>query len=348
MTPEDAPGIVDALGSEPVARIQGDLEAPFFTRQKKIVLENCGRIDPERIEDYIAAGGYVALSHAHRDDADRRHPAGDAVGPARPRRRRLPDRAEVGHGRQGPGHAGSTSSATATKATPAPSWTAASWRAIRTASSKAWPSPATPSARARASSTSGPSTRSPSSASRRRSSRPSGLGLLGNQHLRHDVQLQRRDPPRRRRLRLRRGDGAHRLDRRQARHAAPAAALPRRIGPVGPPDAHQQRRDLRQHPADHPQRRRLVRRHRHRARARAPRSSRSPASQQHRPHRGAHGHHPARDHLRHRRRHPGRQEVQGRPDRRPLGRLHPGAVPRHAGRLRVARASSARSWAPAA
>ena len=45
--------------------------------------------------------------------------------------------------------------------------------------------------------------------------------------------------------------------------------------------------------------------------------------QQHRPGRGAHGHHPARDHLRHRRRHPRGQEVQGGADRRPLRRLHP-------------------------
>ena len=27
----------------------------------KIVLENCGLIDPERIEEYIAADGYEAL-----------------------------------------------------------------------------------------------------------------------------------------------------------------------------------------------------------------------------------------------------------------------------------------------
>jgi bidirectional [NiFe] hydrogenase diaphorase subunit len=37
---------------------------PFFERQMKIVLENCGRIDPERIEDYIAADGYSALVKA--------------------------------------------------------------------------------------------------------------------------------------------------------------------------------------------------------------------------------------------------------------------------------------------
>ncbi|MEY4179113.1 MAG: hypothetical protein RLY70_2687 [Planctomycetota bacterium] len=36
-------------------------EAPFFARQRKIVLENSGRIDPERIEEYIACSGYRAL-----------------------------------------------------------------------------------------------------------------------------------------------------------------------------------------------------------------------------------------------------------------------------------------------
>lgn len=35
---------------------------PFFARQKKIVLENCGQIDPEKIEEYIAVGGYEALA----------------------------------------------------------------------------------------------------------------------------------------------------------------------------------------------------------------------------------------------------------------------------------------------
>ncbi len=37
------------------------LDLPFFTRQKKVVLANAGRINPERIEEYIAAGGYRAL-----------------------------------------------------------------------------------------------------------------------------------------------------------------------------------------------------------------------------------------------------------------------------------------------
>lgn len=34
----------------------------FFRRQKKIVLRNCGIIDPQRIEDYIARDGYQALA----------------------------------------------------------------------------------------------------------------------------------------------------------------------------------------------------------------------------------------------------------------------------------------------
>lgn len=33
----------------------------FLTKQKRIVLENCGTIDPESIEEYIAANGYEAL-----------------------------------------------------------------------------------------------------------------------------------------------------------------------------------------------------------------------------------------------------------------------------------------------
>lgn len=42
----------DAHGSE---------EHAFFAKQKRIVLENCGKIDPEKIEEYEAAGGYKAL-----------------------------------------------------------------------------------------------------------------------------------------------------------------------------------------------------------------------------------------------------------------------------------------------
>jgi len=36
-------------------------QIPFYTKQEKRVLANCGRIDPTQIEHYIAAGGYQAV-----------------------------------------------------------------------------------------------------------------------------------------------------------------------------------------------------------------------------------------------------------------------------------------------
>jgi bidirectional [NiFe] hydrogenase diaphorase subunit len=41
-----------------------DTSAPFFARQEKIVLAGSGRVDPERLTDYIAADGYQALARA--------------------------------------------------------------------------------------------------------------------------------------------------------------------------------------------------------------------------------------------------------------------------------------------
>ena len=41
-----------------------DLQGPFFSRQRKIVLANSGRVDPEKLADYIAAGGYQSLAKA--------------------------------------------------------------------------------------------------------------------------------------------------------------------------------------------------------------------------------------------------------------------------------------------
>jgi bidirectional [NiFe] hydrogenase diaphorase subunit len=41
-----------------------DLQSPFFARQHKIVLANSGRVDPEKLTDYIAVGGYQSLAKA--------------------------------------------------------------------------------------------------------------------------------------------------------------------------------------------------------------------------------------------------------------------------------------------
>jgi NADH-quinone oxidoreductase subunit F len=39
-------------------------QIPFYAKQERRVLANCGRIDPTNIEHYIAAGGYLALAKA--------------------------------------------------------------------------------------------------------------------------------------------------------------------------------------------------------------------------------------------------------------------------------------------
>ena len=42
-------------------------DMPFFSKQNKVVLANSGLIDPERLEDYVAHGGYTALGHVLRE-----------------------------------------------------------------------------------------------------------------------------------------------------------------------------------------------------------------------------------------------------------------------------------------
>jgi bidirectional [NiFe] hydrogenase diaphorase subunit len=51
-------------GGHPVHEGQLALEHPFFARQVRVVLENMGENDPNRIEAYIARGGYLALQRA--------------------------------------------------------------------------------------------------------------------------------------------------------------------------------------------------------------------------------------------------------------------------------------------
>jgi bidirectional [NiFe] hydrogenase diaphorase subunit len=60
--PADVPEIVAAAAQgQLVERLRCDTSVPFFTRQQKIVLENSGLIDPEQVEEYIAAHGYEGL-----------------------------------------------------------------------------------------------------------------------------------------------------------------------------------------------------------------------------------------------------------------------------------------------
>jgi bidirectional [NiFe] hydrogenase diaphorase subunit len=59
----DAPEIVATLDQGIPERLRCSKAQPFFQRQTSIVLENSGRVDPEKIEEYIAASGYEALLH---------------------------------------------------------------------------------------------------------------------------------------------------------------------------------------------------------------------------------------------------------------------------------------------
>lgn len=64
VTQENAGSIIDALAGDSAAKAERcDPQHPFFARQTLVVRANGGRIDPERIEDYIEAGGYRALHH---------------------------------------------------------------------------------------------------------------------------------------------------------------------------------------------------------------------------------------------------------------------------------------------
>ena len=56
---------VVSLPDEPYAIKEEDI--PFLNRQTRIVLENCGNIDAESIDEYIAVGGFQAMAKAFFD-----------------------------------------------------------------------------------------------------------------------------------------------------------------------------------------------------------------------------------------------------------------------------------------
>jgi bidirectional [NiFe] hydrogenase diaphorase subunit len=55
------------LAGQPVSGPLLPLDAPFFAKQQKVVLEGSGEVDPERIESCIAAGAYQGLLKALTD-----------------------------------------------------------------------------------------------------------------------------------------------------------------------------------------------------------------------------------------------------------------------------------------
>jgi bidirectional [NiFe] hydrogenase diaphorase subunit len=60
---EDAKEVIASLDEKPVERLETHLEH-YFAGQQHIVLENSGKIDPEKIDEYIGREGYAALLKA--------------------------------------------------------------------------------------------------------------------------------------------------------------------------------------------------------------------------------------------------------------------------------------------
>jgi bidirectional [NiFe] hydrogenase diaphorase subunit len=65
VTPELAQKIVaqHVIGDMPVSDHVMPADMPFFKKQQKVVLSNSGSIDPERLEQYVAKGGYNTLGN---------------------------------------------------------------------------------------------------------------------------------------------------------------------------------------------------------------------------------------------------------------------------------------------
>ena len=336
VTPADAPSIVAALKSgRPATAHQADFNHPFFTKQVPIVLENSGKIDPERIEDYIAANGYQPLCHALREmkSAD----VVDTVIKSGLRGRGAPATPRVSSGPWSPRSraSGSSSSAMPTRATRAPSWTGASWKAIRIACWRAWRSPPTPWAPTTASSTCGASTRSPSADCRRPSARRgSSVSWEARSSSRLSISASTCGSAR----------GAFVCGEEtalmasiegEARRTASAAPHPGGARAVGLPDPHQQCGDVRQHPRHHSERRGLVRQDRDREEQGDQGLRPGRQDQKHRPHRGAHGHAAPRPSSRRWAAASRRRHGESGTNRRPVGGCIPPST-RHAGGLRVA------------
>ncbi|UCE38678.1 MAG: NADH-quinone oxidoreductase subunit NuoF [Thermoplasmata archaeon] len=67
VSPDRIPAIVEQhlIGGNPIEELVASEDyTNFFSGQERIVLKNCGEIDPEDIQDYIHAGGFSALRKA--------------------------------------------------------------------------------------------------------------------------------------------------------------------------------------------------------------------------------------------------------------------------------------------
>ena len=68
VTPENATEILASLDTgKKIEKLEYNTDVPFFTRQKKVVLENAGYVDPDSFVDYIGHDGYEAMIKAYTE-----------------------------------------------------------------------------------------------------------------------------------------------------------------------------------------------------------------------------------------------------------------------------------------
>ena len=334
--PERTEELVSSLAGETVGG-RSVATDPFFSHQVKVVLERCGTVDPERLEDYVATGGYEALAKALTTMAPE-----DVI-------------AEVVRsglrGRGGAGYPTGLKWRTVAKANGAEGkyvvcnadegdpgafmdrsvLESCPQQVLEGMAIAGYAVGAKPGLRVRAG-------RVP--AGRQASVErhpPGGTGRAPRvRNSRYPLRFPGRSADRRRRVCVRGGDGPHRVDTGGQGHPEATAPVPGRLGPLGLPHANKQRRDLRQYPGGDNAGRRLAERYRDRT-LQGDESLRSHwGGNQHGAYRGADGLDSAPDRFRDRG-WPGRRPpVQGRPDGRAVWRLYPGKPVGHACRLRDA------------
>ena len=324
-TPPTAPAPVPTLS-----------QIPFFAKQKLVVLRNRGLIDPERIEDYIARDGYSALAKAlgemtaeqiiqeiKRSGLRGRGGGGFPTGVKWATCRQAAvhrgvDPVVVCNADEGDPGAFMDRSIIESDPHAVIEGMAIGARAIGASQGFVYIRHEYPIARERLA----------KALDQAREFGLLGRGILGTK-FDFDISVVQGA----RRLRLRRVDGADGLARGQSRRAAREVHPHGRVRLQEPADQPQQRRDLGERAAHHQPGSGVVHvdGHGRRERERVERQLRHEGvlagrqGEQHRPHRGADGDLAARDHLRHRRRHPAGPGVQGRADRRPVRGLPAGA-----------------------
>ena len=226
------------------ARPDAHARASASRRRRPRLLGRVGVVDPTSLDDYRAQRRLRGPGPRLRDRPGGRHRRGHRLEADGPRRRRVPDRPQVGGGRRPSPPSRTTSSATPTSPSPGtfkdrvllegdPFATVEAMTIAAFATGASHGLPLHP-------------RRVPGGRGARvatRSSAARAAGLLGPRHPRLGLRLRHRAPARRRRLHLRRGDGALRVDRGQARRAAQQAAVPGRGRAVRQADGRQQRRD---------------------------------------------------------------------------------------------------------